>query len=129
MVFKSSNKNFQDNIDPVDAYIGSRIKKKRVLLSMTQKRLGKIINVSFQQIQKYEKGVNSLNCKRLLEISIALKTSILYFFEGLERDKESGYQGLAENSYFYNPYVETDHEELISNFSSIKDPRICEKSL
>jgi transcriptional regulator with XRE-family HTH domain len=65
----------------VDRYIGARMREQRLALSMSQEQLAKELGVSFQQIQKYEKGVNRVSAARLLEICQALKVSLSSMFE------------------------------------------------
>ncbi|MBP2238919.1 transcriptional regulator with XRE-family HTH domain [Sinorhizobium kostiense] len=66
----------------VDAHVGRRIRQRRVWQNMSQATLGEAIGVTFQQVQKYEKGVNRVGASRLQQISKALKVQPSYFFEG-----------------------------------------------
>lgn len=66
---------------PVDKHVGSRLKSRRVMVGMSQDELGKAVGVTFQQIQKYEKGSNRIGCSRLHEISSVLNTPIGFFFD------------------------------------------------
>jgi transcriptional regulator with XRE-family HTH domain len=65
----------------IDKYIGARMREQRVALSMSQEQLGKKLGVSFQQIQKYEKGINRVSAARLFEICKALNVSLSSMFE------------------------------------------------
>jgi transcriptional regulator with XRE-family HTH domain len=71
----------QGKYDPVDVYVGSRIRIKRVNLGMNQKKLGNQLGVSLQQVQKYEKGENKIGSSRLHEIAEILKVHVSYFFQ------------------------------------------------
>jgi transcriptional regulator with XRE-family HTH domain len=72
-------------------YIGARLKERRLIKGITQTQLGDMLNVSFQQIQKYERGANCVNANRLLEFAVCLGVSINYFFEGFpEYEKHQG---------------------------------------
>jgi transcriptional regulator with XRE-family HTH domain len=65
----------------IDAYIGARMRARRIALSMTQADLGKVLGVTFQQLQKYEKGVNRVSAARLFDICKALGLSLSSMFE------------------------------------------------
>jgi len=67
---------------PVDVYVGNRIRTRRHLLSMSQSDLAEKVGITFQQIQKYEKGVNRCGGSRLAAIATALETSVAFFFDG-----------------------------------------------
>jgi transcriptional regulator with XRE-family HTH domain len=69
----------------IDVVIGRRMRVSRLLRRMSQSHLGRIVGVSFQQIQKYENGVNRISVSRLLRVSGALDVPFEYFFSGLER--------------------------------------------
>jgi len=66
----------------VDAYVGARLRMRRVMLGMSQSRLGALLGVTFQQIQKYEKGSNRISASRLKQAAEVLETSIDFFLEG-----------------------------------------------
>jgi transcriptional regulator with XRE-family HTH domain len=68
---------------PIDIHVGRRLKARRRLLGLTQERLAKAVNIRFQQIQKYESGVNRISASRLWSLAKALKVSVSYFFEGM----------------------------------------------
>jgi len=69
---------------PVDVHVGKRIRHRRWMVGMTQQQLGEIVGIKFQQIQKYETGMNRVSASRLWDIAAALDVSISFFFEGLE---------------------------------------------
>ena len=66
--------------NPVDKYVGSRVRMRRIMLGMSQEKLGEALGLTFQQIQKYEKGTNRVSCSRLYEISRILDVPVTYFF-------------------------------------------------
>lgn len=72
--------------DPIDIHVGSRMQLRRTLMGMTQEQLAKAIGVSFQQVQKYERGLNRLSASRLFDVCQALGVSITYFFEDVPED-------------------------------------------
>ncbi len=79
---------------PVDLHVGKRIRHRRWMVGMTQQQLGEKVGIKFQQIQKYETGMNRVSASRLWDIAQSLEVSISFFFEGL--DEVSQPQGAAE---------------------------------
>lgn len=71
---------------PVDVHVGKRIRHRRWMVGMTQQQLGEVVGIKFQQIQKYETGMNRVSASRLWDIATALDVSISFFFEGLDDD-------------------------------------------
>lgn len=69
---------------PVDVHVGKRIRHRRWMVGMTQQQLAEHVGIKFQQIQKYETGMNRVSASRLWDISEALEVPIDFFFEGLE---------------------------------------------
>ncbi|RME15437.1 MAG: XRE family transcriptional regulator [Alphaproteobacteria bacterium] len=69
---------------PVDVHVGKRIRHRRWMIGMTQQQLAERVGIKFQQIQKYETGMNRVSASRLWDISEALEVPIDFFFEGLE---------------------------------------------
>jgi transcriptional regulator with XRE-family HTH domain len=67
---------------PVDVHVGKRVRHRRWMVGMTQQQLGDIVGIKFQQIQKYETGMNRISASRLWDIAQALDVSISFFFEG-----------------------------------------------
>ena len=109
-------------------HLGSKLKLRRLALGLTQTKVAKAINVTFQQIQKYEKGTNGVSSIRLLQLSNYLKVPISYFFEDFatylqnsERMKEShlniNYNFLVK---IFSELTEDQRNKLSNNFNSIK---------
>jgi len=73
----------QKSPDPVDMYVGNRVRMRRLMLGISQTRLANALGVTFQQVQKYEKGTNRISASRLQHISHILQVPIPFFFEGL----------------------------------------------
>src|SRR6188472_1896128 len=69
---------------PVDVHVGKRVRHRRWMVGMTQQQLGDIVGIKFQQIQKYETGMNRISASRLWDIAQALDVSISFFFEGFD---------------------------------------------
>ena len=72
---------------PVDVHVGKRVRHRRWMVGMTQQQLGDIVGIKFQQIQKYETGMNRISASRLWDIAQALDVSISFFFEGFEGEQ------------------------------------------
>ena len=68
---------------PIDAHVGSRIRLRRTLMGMSQERLGEALGLTFQQVQKYERGVNRVGASRLFDLSRVLDVSISFFFDDM----------------------------------------------
>ena len=69
---------------PIDVHVGAKVREKRILAGLTQAKLGEPLDLSFQQVQKYEKGINRIGASRLFEIARVLNVSLAELFEGLE---------------------------------------------
>ncbi len=81
---------------PVDAHVGGRVKARRTLIGMSQVELGKHVGLTFQQIQKYENGMNRIGASRLWQFSLILGQPISWFFEGIGEQKRKGDDLLAK---------------------------------
>ena len=68
--------------NPVDKYVGSRVRRRRIMLGMSQEKLGEALGLTFQQIQKYEKGTNRVGASRLQQISEVLQVPVSFLFDG-----------------------------------------------
>ena len=68
--------------DPVDKYVGSRVRMRRIMLGMSQEKLGEALGLTFQQVQKYEKGTNRVGASRIQQISEILQVPVSFLFEG-----------------------------------------------
>jgi transcriptional regulator with XRE-family HTH domain len=68
--------------NPVDRYVGSRVRMRRMMLGMSQEKLGEALGLTFQQVQKYEKGTNRVGASRLQQISEILQVPVSFLFEG-----------------------------------------------
>ncbi len=76
--------------NPVDVIVGKRIRERRIAIGMTQEGLGKVLGVTFQQVQKYEFGTNRVSAGRLYDIGTILKAPVSHFYEGLQQSLEPG---------------------------------------
>jgi len=82
--------------NPVDAQVGSRVRLRRMLIGMSQERLGELLGLTFQQVQKYEKGVNRIGAGRLFDVARILGVPIDYFYENVS-SQLGGSRGFSES--------------------------------
>ncbi|EJJ29363.1 helix-turn-helix domain-containing protein [Rhizobium sp. CF142] len=112
----------------IDTYVGMRMRRRRQLLGMSQERLAEQIGVTFQQVQKYEKGINRIGASRLQKIAEVLRTSPAFFFE--QDDSEAPSLAGLDLSAPADPVTEflRSKEGLVLNkaFVKIEDRRIRE---
>jgi transcriptional regulator with XRE-family HTH domain len=80
---------------PIDVHVGSRIRLRRTLLGMSQERLGESLGLTFQQVQKYERGVNRVGASRLFDLSRVLDVPISFFFDDMPDSLANAYGGQA----------------------------------
>ncbi len=114
--------------NPIDAHVGSRVRLRRMLMGMSQERLGESMGLTFQQVQKYEKGVNRIGASRLFHISKILDVPVQFFFEEAPDAVEpSATTGMAEpqSETFIIEFLNSrEGLELNRAFSRIDDARI-----
>ncbi len=114
--------------NPIDIHVGSRIRLRRMMLGMSQEKLGDALGITFQQIQKYEKGTNRVGASRLQHISTILKVPVAYFFEDAPGTPEEA-AGFAEQPRSYVVDFLSSSEGLALNraFVRIEDPKVRRK--
>ena len=95
---KMVNKDNKKKPNPTDTHVGSRIRLRRNMLAMSQEKLGESLGITFQQIQKYEKGTNRVGASRLQAIANILGVPVAFFFEDLPGHEATGTRGFAEDS-------------------------------
>lgn len=110
---------------PVDVHVGKRLRLRRTLQGLSQEAIGNAIGVTFQQIQKYERGINRMGASRLFDFARALGVPVSYFFEGYN---ETGAQslGMAENAaptfQGADPMSNRETVDLMRAYYRIKNP-------
>lgn len=116
--------------DPVDVHVGGRVRLRRMVLGMSQDALGKALGLTFQQVQKYEKGANRIGAGRLKQLSELLEVPIQFFYE--DYDTPVGAFGFAEPGDD-DPFMELLHSqegvELCRCYASIEDPKVRKRVL
>jgi transcriptional regulator with XRE-family HTH domain len=108
--------------NPVDKHVGSRVRMRRLMLHVSQERLGDALEITFQQVQKYEKGTNRISASRLQQISDVLKVPIHFFFEGAPGSDASGSTPLPD--YVTNFLTTPDGIALARAFSQISKSKL-----
>ena len=117
--------------NPVDARVGHRVRLRRMLMGMSQERLGELLGLTFQQVQKYEKGVNRIGAGRLFEIAGILGVPIGFFYEDAEAALSSK-PGFAEDddSGSVMEFISSGEGlQLTLAFMRIKDPKVRRRIL
>lgn len=105
---------FESRPSPVDVHVGSRIRLRRTLLGMSQERLGDSLGVTFQQVQKYERGINRVGASRLFDMSRILDVPINYFYDNMS-DGVSGASSTPRGSGgFAEPQDAFGSDEAVS---------------
>jgi transcriptional regulator with XRE-family HTH domain len=108
---------------PIDVHVGSRVRIRRLALGMSQEKLGNALGLTFQQVQKYEKGTNRIGASRLQHVSLILQVAIAYFFEGTPGQIKA--KGNAPSSAFVSDFVtSTEGLTLAKAFTQIKDAKV-----
>jgi len=105
----------------IDRVVGQRVRWRRRELKLTQERLGELLNLTFQQVQKYEKGVNRVSAGRLFEIASVLGVPITYFYEGAEGFVDHENAQATQDDDAHAPVMNAETLELIAAFQKIED--------
>ncbi|MBI1275118.1 helix-turn-helix domain-containing protein [bacterium] len=117
---------------PVDAHVGKRLRQRRNLLNVSQQDLAEQVGITFQQVQKYEHGVNRVSSSRLYEFAKVLAVDIPYFFEGLPSTVQEMHYGVSDQDQagFSGPdHLITDEHDLVAAYRRIKDKGLREHVL
>ncbi|MFN8831923.1 MAG: helix-turn-helix domain-containing protein [Labrys sp. (in: a-proteobacteria)] len=114
--------------NPIDKHVGSRLRMRRVLIGMSQEKLGEALSLTFQQVQKYEKGTNRIGASRLQQISSILDVPVSFFFDGAPgADAQEGMSEASSSAYVVDFLSTTEGLQLNKAFVQIKDPKIRRK--
>jgi transcriptional regulator with XRE-family HTH domain len=109
---------------PVDIHVGKRLRQKRSVMGISQNAIGNELGVTFQQVQKYERGVNRVSSSRLFDFAKILRVPVSYFFEGFE-DEDYKNHGFAEDGESFEKedlFTNKDSVQLLRLFNKIKNP-------
>jgi transcriptional regulator with XRE-family HTH domain len=113
--------------NPIDKHVGSRVRMRRMMLSMSQEKLGDALGLTFQQVQKYEKGTNRIGASRLQQISHILQVPVAFFFEGAPNLPGQATDGLREApspAYVSDFLATSEGLALTKAFMRIKEPKL-----
>jgi len=113
--------------NPVDVHVGSRLRMRRTLIGMSQEKLGERLAVTFQQVQKYEKGSNRISASRLFDISLILDVPVQFFFDGIRNGngttKPEGHE--HTDAFRMSDFLSSPNGmQLIRTFSEIGDAEV-----
>jgi transcriptional regulator with XRE-family HTH domain len=117
--------------NPVDIHVGSRVRLRRTLLGLSQEKLGEAVGLTFQQIQKYERGANRIGASRLFEFSRILDVPVSFFFDDMN-ERARGGEGEPSLSLSDQPHAPLDPDpltrretlELVRAYYRIGDPQV-----
>jgi len=116
--------------NPIDVHVGARVRLRRSMMGWSQEKLGDNLGVTFQQIQKYEKGANRISASRMQKISEVLNTPVSFFFEDVPGSQNAALGGLAEatsSDYVVDFLSSPDGLQLNQAFAKIRDPKVRKK--
>jgi len=114
--------------NPVDVHVGQRLRQRRVLVGLSQERLARMVGITFQQVQKYERGANRIVASRLYQLANVLDVPVSYFFDDLAsgpaNDPGAGAQGQGSDTTAPDVMAERETLELVRAYYGIQDERI-----
>jgi transcriptional regulator with XRE-family HTH domain len=113
--------------NPIDKHVGSRVRMRRMMLSMSQEKLGDALGLTFQQVQKYEKGTNRIGASRLQQISNILQVPVSFFFEAAPHLPGGHGGGMSEApspAYVSDFLATSDGLSLTKSFMKIKSSKL-----
>jgi transcriptional regulator with XRE-family HTH domain len=113
--------------NPIDKHVGSRVRMRRMMLGMSQEKLGDALELTFQQVQKYEKGTNRIGASRLQQISNILQVPVAFFFEGaphVEGSPPQSTEDVPSPAYVSDFLATSDGLSLTKAFMRIPDSKL-----
>jgi transcriptional regulator with XRE-family HTH domain len=114
--------------NPVDKHVGSRVRMRRMMLGMSQEKLGDALGLTFQQVQKYEKGTNRIGASRLQQISSILQVPVSFFFDGAPHvpsgARAEGFAEAPSPAYVSDFLATSDGLALTKAFMRIGDSKL-----
>lgn len=108
----------------VDVHVGQQVRLRRKFLGLSQQALAEDIGLTFQQLQKYERGANRISCSKLYRISVVLKVPVEYFFLGLSDDDPGGFSDSASERAVKGFLATAEGIELAQVFARIKSNKV-----
>ena len=117
--------------NPIDVHVGSRVRLRRTLLGMSQEKLGDAIGLTFQQVQKYERGANRIGSSRLFDLSKVLDVPVSFFFDDMPAEiaesapgSDSEFTDASAKSYASDPLAKRETLELVRAYYQIEEPSV-----
>lgn len=116
--------------NPIDVHVGSRVRLRRTLLGMSQEKLGEAIGLTFQQVQKYERGANRIGASRLYDLARVLDVPVGFFFEEMSTETQERSPALARGlheepePYEPDPMAKRETLELVRAYYKITEPQV-----
>jgi transcriptional regulator with XRE-family HTH domain len=112
--------------NPIDKHVGSRVRMRRMMLNMSQEKLGDALGLTFQQVQKYEKGTNRIGASRLQQIAHILQVQVSFFFEGAPHvpGQTAGMNEAPSPAYVSDFLATSDGLSLTKAFMRIKNSKL-----
>jgi transcriptional regulator with XRE-family HTH domain len=116
---------------PVDIHVGKRLRSRRTILGMSQEDIGSAVGITFQQVQKYERGLNRMGSSRLYEFATLLSVSISYFFEDFAEGIKHNANILDDGQFTFEHETLSNKEvmTLVRSYHAITDQKIRKKIL
>jgi transcriptional regulator with XRE-family HTH domain len=117
--------------NPIDKHVGARVRMRRLMVGMSQGRLGEALDVTFQQIQKYEKGANRIGASRLQQLARVLEVPPAFFFEGAPSfaPGKPAFAEQAASAYVVDFLSTSEGLQLNRAFVQIRDPKVRKRIL
>jgi transcriptional regulator with XRE-family HTH domain len=117
-----------DKPNPIDVQVGSRVRLRRNMLGFSQEKLGEAIGLTFQQVQKYERGANRIGASRLHELSRVLDVPVSFFFDDMDPVRApaipGGFAEPAAEAFDSDPMRRRETIELVDAYYTINDPAV-----
>ena len=117
--------------NPIDIHVGKRVRARRTLMGLSQSKLGKAIDTTFQQVQKYERGMNRISSSRLYQIAEVLDVPIPYFFDDLPADisgrQTPGLSDMAPTPFEGDQMANQEALKLVRAYYRIQSPRLRQR--
>jgi transcriptional regulator with XRE-family HTH domain len=112
--------------NPVDKHVGSRVRMRRLMLSLSQEKLGDALGLTFQQVQKYEKGTNRIGASRLQQMSGILQVPVAFFFEGAPRlgSDTKSFTGAPSPTFVSEFLATSEGLALMKAFTDIRNAKL-----
>lgn len=112
--------------NPIDRHVGSRVRMRRMMISMSQEKLGERLGITFQQVQKYEKGTNRIGASRMHQIATTLGVPVAFFYEGAPSGDETapGFADSGNPPYVSDFMATSEGLALAKAFMKVSDPKV-----